>query len=145
MRSQIINPLEIFGTIGTPHIVGKEFLSMEIFKQIALIFGLCLAGEFIAALLPIAFPASVIAMLLLLALLTAKIIRPDHIREKSDFLLKNMAFFFIPSGVAIMANYDFIRNSIGPLVIICIVTTILTFGATAWTVKTIIKWQNKTR
>lgn len=118
---------------------------MEIFKQIGLVFSVCLAGEFIATVLPIAFPASVIAMILLLALLTTKIIRPDHIKEKSDFLLKNMAFFFIPSGVAIMASYDEIRGSLGALLFICVATTILTFGVTAWTVQAIIKWQNKTR
>ena len=42
---------------------------MNIMVELALIFGVCLAGEGISAVLPFAFPASVIAMLLLGALL----------------------------------------------------------------------------
>ena len=38
---------------------------MNIMVELALIFGVCLAGEGISAVLPFAFPASVIAMLLL--------------------------------------------------------------------------------
>ena len=42
---------------------------MHILTELSLIFALCLAGEGIAALLPVAFPASVISLLLLLILL----------------------------------------------------------------------------
>ena len=41
---------------------------LHILTELSLIFALCLAGEGIAALLPVAFPASVISMLLLMAL-----------------------------------------------------------------------------
>ena len=37
--------------------------------ELALILGLCFVGEWVAALLPVAFPASVISMVLLAALL----------------------------------------------------------------------------
>lgn len=41
-------------------------------------------------------------MILLFILLCVHILKVDHIREKSDFLLENMAFFFIPAGVSII-------------------------------------------
>ena len=69
---------------------------MKILYQIAIIFSLCLLGEIISALLPFTFPSSVTAMLLLTAALFTGWLKIDHIREKSDFLLSNMAFFFIP-------------------------------------------------
>ena len=42
---------------------------MNIMGQLALIFGLSLVGEGVAALLPVSFPSSVISMVLLMALL----------------------------------------------------------------------------
>ena len=71
---------------------------MKIIKQFGIIFSLCWLATVIEGLLPIAFPASVIAMLLLLVCLLAGVLKIDHIREKSDFLLANMAFFFIPAA-----------------------------------------------
>ena len=71
---------------------------MSVLAQICVIFAVCLASEGIAAVLPFSFPASVIGMILLFLLLLSGLLKIDHIREKSDFLLANMAFFFIPAG-----------------------------------------------
>lgn len=118
---------------------------MKIITQIGIVFMICLMGEGIAKILPIPFPASVISMILLFILLLGKILKPDHVKEKSDFLLRNMAFFFIPAGVNIMDNYELLKGSIVQLLIICLVTLILTFAATAYTVKFVMKLQNKRR
>ena len=67
---------------------------MGIMAQIGIVLAVCLVGEGIAALLPIPFPASVISMVLLFLLLAAKLLRPHHIKEKSNFLITNMACFF---------------------------------------------------
>jgi holin-like protein len=112
---------------------------MKLMLQIGVIFFICLIGEGIASILPIAFPGSVISMILLFILLLFKVLRPDHIKEKSEFLAKNMAFFFIPAGVSIIKYYDVIKDSIIPLLIVCIITTILTFATTAYTVTAIMK------
>ena len=71
---------------------------MGIMAQIGIVLAVCLVGEGIAALLPIPFPASVISMVLLFLLLAAKLLRPHHIKEKSNFLITNMACFFVPAG-----------------------------------------------
>ena len=89
----------------------------------------------IEALLPIAFPASVIAMVLLLLLLLSGVLRVDHIREKSDFLLSNMAFFFIPAGVSVINYFDVLASALLPLLVICVVSTVLTFAVTAYAVR----------
>ena len=75
---------------------------MKIILQIGLVLGICLLGEALSLVLPIPFPGSVIAMIFLFLLLLSGRLRPEHIREKSDFLLQNMAFFFIPAGVGIL-------------------------------------------
>lgn len=79
---------------------------MGIMAQIGIVLAVCLVGEGIAALLPIPFPASVISMVLLFLLLAAKLLRPHHIKEKSNFLITNMACFFVPAGVGILRYAD---------------------------------------
>ncbi len=118
---------------------------MEIIVQIGIVFGVCLVGQLISSYLPVAVPASVIGMLLLLLLLCFQILKPRHIEKNSNFLLKNMAFFFIPAGVSILDNYSYVKGNIMPLLIVCLITTILTFGVTARTVTMVIKIQDKLR
>ena len=54
---------------------------MKVLKQLAIICGLCLLGEWIAGLLPFAFPGSVMAMLLTLVLLLLRWIKEKDIKE----------------------------------------------------------------
>lgn len=116
---------------------------MKILLQIALVFGLCLLGEGIAAVLPIPFPGSVIAMILLFLCLLCGAVKPHHLKEKADFLLQNMAFFFIPAGVGLIQYLDVFKKNLWQLLLICVITTLLTFSATAYTVQVVILLQKK--
>jgi len=118
---------------------------MKIFKQILIILIICLLGEMIAKILPINFPASVISLILLLLLLITKIVRPQQIKEVSEFLLHNMAFFFIPAGVYIIGSFKVVKHSIIPLLAICLLTTIITFVVTAYVVILVMKITKKAR
>ena len=116
---------------------------MKMILQIGVVLGICLLGEGISLLLPIPFPGSVIAIVLLFLLLLSRVLRPDHIRQKSDFLLQNMAFFFIPAGVVIMEYAEELLPFLLPLLLICLITTILTFAASALTATLVIHIQQK--
>jgi len=116
---------------------------MKMMYQIGLLFGVCLLGQAISVFLPIPFPGSVLSMIILFLLLFFRIIKVDHIQQKADFLLKNMSFFFIPAGIGILSSFDLIRSSILPLIAVIVVTTILTFGATALTVQWVIALQDR--
>ena len=108
---------------------------MKIICQIAIIFTICWISQIVEAILPFPFPASVVGMVLLLILLLVRALKVDHIREKSDFLLSNMAFFFIPAGVSIINYFDILASNLIPLLVICLVSTLLTFAVTAWAVR----------
>lgn len=108
---------------------------MDIIGEIGLIFGVCLVGEGIAAILPVAFPASVISMILLIALLMSGMVKARHIQRVSGFLTANMAFVFIPSCVSVMEHAQVILPWIVPIFLICFLTTPLVYLATAWTVQ----------
>ena len=100
---------------------------MKLLCQVGVIFGVCWISQILESLLPIPFPASVIGMVLLFILLATGVLKLEHVREKADFLLANMAFFFLPAGVSVMNYFD--------VLVICLVTTVLVFGATALSIK----------
>lgn len=103
--------------------------------EIAIIFGVCLAAEGIAALLPFTLPASVISMLLLLALLLSGIVKERHIDRVCRFFSDNMAIFFIPPTVGIMQYAGTLASCLIPFLIIALITTPLVYGATAWVIQ----------
>lgn len=108
---------------------------MKILLQIGIVFGLYWISQCIEAVLPFALPASVISLLLLLALLVLKVIKVDHIREKADFLLGNLGFFFVPVSVSIMNYFDVVRENAVAFLSICVVSMVLAFAATVWAVR----------
>lgn len=112
---------------------------IKILYQIGLIFAICWTAQIIEHLLPIAFPASIIALILLFCLLASGVVKIEHIREKSDFLLSNMAFFFIPASVNIINYLPLLKKSIIPIVLISVFTTILTFIAASSAVRLAIR------
>lgn len=118
-------------------------MKVKLLVQIGIVFGICLLGELITKLLPFVFPSSVISMILLFLLLLSGLLKVEHIREKGDFLLKNMAFFFIPSGVALIEQMDVLKGKILPLLAICLITTILTFMVSAFTIRLVTAWQKR--
>ncbi len=118
---------------------------MKVIVQIGVVFAVCLIGELIVRWIPFPFPSSVMGMVLLFLLLFFKVLRTEHIRQKTDFMLKNMAFFFVPAGVGLLGNVDYLISNGIALLTICVVSTILTFFAAAYTVKAVIALQNKFR
>ena len=77
----------------------------RILLQIGVILAFAAAGEWIAAILPVAVPPSIVAMALLLLLLFCGALRLEQVEDTADFFLKNMGFFFIPVNVSIMKGY----------------------------------------
>ena len=114
---------------------------MKIIRQIGLLFGLCVLAQGIEALLPFSFPASVIAMLVLLVCLFTGILKHEHIGDVSSFLLGNMAFFFVPAGVSMISYLDVLMENALALVVICVLTTVITFAATAYAVRFVLHLQ----
>ncbi len=115
--------------------------SMHVLLQLGVLFGVCLLGELISALLPFPFPGSVISMLLLFFLLVTKFLKAQQITDVASFFQKNMAFFFLPASVAIIQNLGMLKEIWIQFFAVCIISTIITFVITAWTVKAVIALQ----
>lgn len=106
---------------------------------------ICLAGQYIASLLPMPFPGSVMSMVILFILFLLNWAKPQKLSEVNDFFLNNMSFFFVPSAVSILTQFELIKNNIVQILIICVVSLIVTFAVTAYTVTLVINLQNKFR
>ena len=80
---------------------------MKIICQIGVIFAVCWFSQLIEAALPVPFPASVIGM----------------------------AFFFLPAGVSVINYFDVLGRSAVALVLVCLLSTVIAFGATALSIR----------
>ena len=112
---------------------------MKIIRQIGIIFTVCWLSILVEKILPFAFPASVIGMILLFICLLTGVLKIEHIQEKADFLLENMAFFFVPAGVSIINYFDVLKSTWIQLVVICVISTVVTFAVTAWSVRLTVR------
>ena len=140
-----VNPL-IHGTGALQHtyplpfseaVVNFARKTVRIALQLGLILAICFAGEKLSEILPIDIPSNICSMVLLLVFLASGVVRMESIAEAADFLLDHMAVFFIPAAVAIMGSFDVLAGNIAKLVAICLITTVLVFFVTSFTVSTV--------
>ena len=117
---------------------------MRVLLQLALILGICYAGDLIHDYTGIPVPGNILGMLILLLLLCLKIVKLDQIREVSDFFLKRLSFFFLPPAIGLMLVGDDVKSQWPLLLFLCIVITIVTMATTGWTVQLLSK-KNKNK
>lgn len=117
---------------------------MKILAQLTLLATLGVLGIMLAQLLPFPFPGSIMSMLLLLLLMIFQIIKLHHIKRASEFFLHYMGAFFVVPSVAIMENIGLLQGQVVPFLLVCMLSALLTFAATALAVKiTISLLRNK--
>ncbi len=101
-----------------------------IIMQCAVLFGFLALGEFIVWATGIPIPSSIIGMLLLTAALHFKLVKIHQVDKISDFLVKNLGFFFVPAGVALMCHLELIKAQLIPIVAASGVSTIIVITVT---------------
>ena len=116
---------------------------MRIPLQLAVIFAICLAGEFLHRIVDVPLPGNIIGMVLLLILLCIKVIKPEQIAAVSDFFLKHLPLFFLPPSIAIMAVGDDILSKWPLLLFLCIAFTLVTIAMGGWTTQLLIRRQER--
>jgi holin-like protein len=103
---------------------------MKYIYQFGIILAVTIAGEILNNIIPLPIPASIYGLLIMLFCLMAHIIKPEKIKETSEFLLKIMPMMFIPATVGIIAIWESISMIVLPLIIITVVTTIIVMVVT---------------
>ncbi|EPF15858.1 MULTISPECIES: CidA/LrgA family protein [Cedecea] len=94
---------------------------------------LCLyAGIFVASLLPIVIPGSIIGMLILFVLLSLQILPAKWVKPSCHLMIRYMALLFVPIGVGVMQYYDVLKAQFGPVVISCLISTLVVLVIVSW-------------
>lgn len=88
-------------------------------------------GEICSVLTGGFLPGSVIGMILLFLCLFFKLLHPSNVKDAATVITKNMALFFIPPAVGLMAYAEMLSESIWTIVIAIIISTVLTIIAVA--------------
>ncbi|MGY0693896.1 CidA/LrgA family protein [Virgibacillus sp. FSP13] len=111
----------------------------KIIIQIAILYGICLLGNWIQHSLDLFIPGSVIGMILLFILLSTNILKVKWIEEGSNFIIKNLTLFFIPATAGILNYFDVFSGKGFLLIIIVLVSTIFVMGGSGFVSQWIIK------
>lgn len=101
--------------------------------QCAVLFAFLAMGEFVVYATGIPVPSSIIGMLLLTAALKLRIVRLMWVDRISDFLVKNLGFFFVPAGVGLMRCLGLISEQWLPIVGASVISTVVIIAVTGWT------------
>ncbi|KOA19101.1 antiholin-like protein LrgA [Clostridium homopropionicum DSM 5847] len=112
---------------------------MKLLGQITIVFGIYFLGELISKTFHLPIPGNVLGMVILLACLYKGIIKVDKIQEISNFLLDNLTFLFLPGGVALISILSILKENLLPIVIICVVSTVIILVSTGAIVQFLIR------
>ena len=84
---------------------------LSVAGQLLVLIVIYVVGEQLVQFFQVPLPGSVVGMVLLFVLLTTGIIKVSQINETVSFLLKHMAFFFIPITVGLLNYGELFQNS----------------------------------
>ncbi len=116
---------------------------MKYLVQLMIIFAITLLGTILSTYLPIPIPGSILGGIILFIFLMTGIIKKEQIGDTASFLIKHFSLFFIPSAVLFLGVYNDIVTELFLFVLIVLISTILTFLVSTYTVKLCNKWQKK--
>ncbi|MFJ7678310.1 CidA/LrgA family protein [Peribacillus sp. NPDC097198] len=95
--------------------------------QLFLLVIICELGIYLSNFFSLPIPGSVIGMLILFILLQTKIIKVEWVDITSTFLVKHLAFFFIPISVSLMTmGWLFLKYGL-PLALTLLISLIIGF------------------
>lgn len=112
---------------------------------LGIIFLILYLSKFILNLAHITFPAPILGIIILFALLKVGIIKEAWIEKFCNFMLKNMILFFIPIFVGIITYTDIISKNFLAIIMTIFITTSLVIVVVGLTSYNIIKFQRLKR
>ena len=103
------------------------------------------AGEVIVHALGLPFPGPVLGMLLLfLALALRGGDVPQDLADASHGILRHLSLLFLPAGVGVMLYWRTLSDSLAPIVVVLLVSTIVTIAVTALVVRALSRGDGTT-
>lgn len=116
---------------------------MNYVKQFCIILAFSFTGEVLNRIIPLPVPASIYGLVLLFLALEFKIIKVEHIKEVSKFLLGIMTLFFVPSSVGFINALPLMKKYGLLFISITIVSTLIVFAVTGQVTQALMKIRNR--
>ena len=118
---------------------------MKYLKQFGIIIFISFLGELLNTIIPIAVPANIYGLALMLLALITGIVKLSDVKETADFLVEIMTIMFIPAGVGLMVSWGSLKSILVPVLVITIVTTIIVMIVSGRITQFIIRIEKKRR
>ena len=96
---------------------------MKWIRQFLIILVITFIGEVLRFFIPLAIPAGIYGMLLLILCLCLRVIKLEQVEGAADFLIEIMPLCFIPAGVGLMTKWTQFQTLLVPVLIATIVIT----------------------
>lgn len=112
---------------------------MKYVKQFLIIIIISFIGELLNSLIPLPVPASIYGMVILFIALCTGIIKLEHVKEVSDFLIDIMPIMFIPAGVGLINSWDALKPMLLPVTVIMVVTTVIVMAVSGQVTQMVLK------
>ena len=93
---------------------------MKYVRQIGIILGITLAGEFLNQILPLPVPAGVYGLFLM-----SGVVKMESVEGTGNFLMDTMSMMFVPATVGILECADELKAVLIPFLIIIAVSTVV--------------------
>ena len=101
---------------------------MKYLNQFLIILGFALMGEVLQRIVPLPIPASVYGIALLFLALCLKLVKVEQVKTAGSFLTSILPVLFVSPSVGILENWDLIKGSLVPIVLLVLASTVITFG-----------------
>ena len=108
---------------------------MKFLKELAIIFGITMAGEILNERIPLPVPAGVYG---LLGLLCTKIVKLEDVSAAGNLLLDLMPLMFVPAAVGLIEKYAELTAILIPFIVISAVSTLIVMTVTGKTTEFIL-------
>ena len=116
---------------------------MKYVRQIGIIWGMTMAGEFLNFLLPFPVPAGVYGLFLLLGALLTGVVKIESVEATGNFLVDIMSMMFIPATVGLVEYAQQIGEILVPYTVIIACSTVAVMAATGRLAQVMIERQER--
>lgn len=116
---------------------------MKYVRQIGIIWGMTMAGEFLNFLLPFPVPAGVYGLFLLLGALLTGVVKIESVEATGNFLMDIMSMMFIPATVGLVEYAQQIKEILVPYTVIIACSTVAVMAATGRLAQVMIERQER--
>lgn len=101
---------------------------MKYLKEVTIIFGITMLGEFLNYLLPFPVPSGVYGLFILLLMLCTGALHTEDVAEVGEFFLDTMPIMFIPAGVGLLDSVQEAESILVPLTVITVISIGICYG-----------------